>query len=98
MSMGFGLIHDLPCMLCMYLGIADDTPAEMHHPLSGGRRIGKDVVLALCPPHHRGAPNVVGISQNRRAWEKYYGTNEEVLMKLQEKYIDRQKRKIFKEG
>ncbi len=84
------MMDQVPCMLCWHLSNGEvESPAEMHHPLSGGRRIGKDVVLALCQPHHRGAPGVVGISQNRRAWEKHYGTTEAELLRLQEKYIAR---------
>lgn len=43
------------CIVCRLEGTF--TPAELHHPLKGGRRIADDYVVPLCYYHHRSGLN-----------------------------------------
>jgi hypothetical protein len=46
------LKHHIPCMAC--LTKKKIRHPEIHHLTDGGRRLGHDWVLSLCPYHHRG--------------------------------------------
>ena len=78
-------IRALGCIVC--LGQKVDSPAEIHHILSGSRRIGEDSVLGLCQIHHRGQiNNEEAVSRHpwRREFEARYGTEAELLEKTRE--------------
>ena len=78
-------VRALGCIVCYGKGV--DSPAEIHHLLRGGRRIGEDSVIGLCVPHHRGGLNteeVVSRHPWRLAWESRYGTEAELLAKTKE--------------
>lgn len=69
-------ITQLGCIVCIIEGI-EGTPAEPHHRLSGGRRMGHRYSIPLCPPHHRSGRNdarVVSRDQCQRRFEARYGT------------------------
>ncbi len=71
-------VRDLGCIVC-WIDRAEFTPCEIHHRLSGGRRMGEMHVLGLCPPHHRGGRNdaeCVSRDHNKRRFEARYGTEE----------------------
>lgn len=79
------LARDLGCIVCKGEGV--DSPAEIHHILSGSRRLGEDYVLGLCQIHHRGQINTVqAVSRHpwRREFEARYGTEMELLEKTRE--------------
>ena len=42
------------CMACYQLGIKGWQYIEIHHLLSGNKRIGHMATVSLCPWHHRG--------------------------------------------
>ena len=50
-----GRVAALCCVLCRHLGLADDTPAIVHHLRTGqGRmRASHYDTLPLCPAHHQ---------------------------------------------
>jgi hypothetical protein len=78
-------VRALGCIVCHGNGV--DSPCDLHHLLSGGRRIGEDSVIGLCVPHHRGGLNteeVVSRHPWRLAWESRYGTEAELLAKTKE--------------
>lgn len=79
-------VRDLGCVVCLvHRGIF--TECEIHHCLSGGRRIGEMNVLGLCMPHHRGGRNddeCVSRDHNQRRFEAAYGTEAELLKKTKE--------------
>lgn len=50
----FRRLVDLGCICCKILGFY--SVPEIHHILSGGRRIGHMSTLPLCIYHHRGVP------------------------------------------
>ena len=79
------LARDLGCIVCKGEGV--DSPAEIHHILSGSRRIGEYSVLGLCQIHHRGQINTAkAVSRHpwRREFEARYGTEKELLEKTRE--------------
>ena len=71
-------IRELGCIICLlFRGIY--SPAEIHHILSGGRRIGEKYVLGLCQRHHRGGfNNSLCTSRHpyRQAFVTRYGAEE----------------------
>jgi hypothetical protein len=74
-------IKQLPCVACLQMGITN-YGVDAHHILRGGRRIGDDHVLPLCPPHHRGhLNNETAVSRHpwRKAFEARYGSEEQLL-------------------
>ena len=76
--------RELGCIVCYLFG-TPGTPASIHHMLDGGRRIGEMFVLPLCRPHHQGGfcgPVIFSRHPYRRAFEKAYGTERELLEKV----------------
>lgn len=69
------------CLACEADGIPD-TPAELHHPLTPGkRRVHQDCVIPLCPTHHRAGQRdgmYVGRHNGARAFAERYGTDAEL--------------------
>jgi hypothetical protein len=74
-------VREHGCIVC-YEFLALYSPCEIHHLLSGGRRIGEMHVLGLCKPHHRGGRNdaeVVSRHPWRKEFESRYGTEPTLL-------------------
>lgn len=44
-------LQEIGCMACREYGFYQ--PADMHHQLSGNKRIGDEATVPLCPYHHR---------------------------------------------
>jgi hypothetical protein len=79
------------CVACEVQGL--DNPFEgcdAHHLLSGGRRIGHDATVGLCPWHHRAVPVWSDAKRTRSAYgpslmdgsklfRDAYGTDDELL-------------------
>lgn len=81
------------CIACFVTGISG-TPAEIHHLLRGGRRIGHLNSIPLCPPHHRGGRNdqaIVSRHPWRKEFEQRYGTEMSLLEKTHE-LVERMRR------
>jgi len=79
-------ITQLGCICCHLTG-KGQTPAEPHHMLSGGRRLGHLFTIPLCPTHHRSGRNdkeVVSRDQNQRRFEARYGTEKSLLEKTRQ--------------
>lgn len=58
------------------------VPAEVHHMLSGGRKMGHLFTLPLCFEHHRSGRNderVTSRDHNQRRFEARYGTEAGML-------------------
>ena len=90
-------LRDMGCCVCKFVMGIDDSPAEIHHIVSGGRRLGESHVIPLCPTHHRqgvaGHPSRHSVNGNhggRAAFEAAYGTEFE-LMEKSEALIDGRK-------
>ena len=79
-------VRDLGCIACI---VAFDvfSPCDIHHILSGGRRIDEYSVIGLCPRHHRGGESG-GKFVSRHPWKARfileYGTEDELLAKTQQ--------------
>lgn len=68
-------IADFGCIICA-------SPACIHHAHTGsGGRKNHDIVLPLCHFHHQGAQGIHTLG--RKAWQKKYGTEQELLDKLE---------------
>ena len=75
----FGRLADLGCILCIYLGYGEGSPAEIHHIRRAGKR-SNSPVIALCREHHRGDPGIHGLG--RKAFEKTYSISEDDLLEF----------------
>lgn len=71
-----GLIAELGCVI-------SGEPAELHHcftRMGGGRN--HDHVIPLAPRHHRTGGYGVAIHAGKKAFERIYGTEAELLEKV----------------
>lgn len=79
-------ICELGCIVC-HTEKGVYSPAEVHHMLSGGRRLGHLFTLPLCFLHHRSGRNdelVVSRDQNQRRFEARYGKESDLLEKVRQ--------------
>jgi hypothetical protein len=79
-------ITQLGCIVCILTG-RGPTPAEVHHMLRGGRRMGHLFTIPLCVPHHRGGRDdeeITSRDQCQRRFEKRYGSEDYLLAKTRE--------------
>ena len=75
------------CIVCILTG-RGRTPAEVHHMLNGGRRMGHMFSIPLCPTHHRSGRNdseIVSRDQSQRRFEKRYGSESYLLRETQKR-------------
>lgn len=79
-------VRQVGCIVCLTsMNIRSDC--DIHHLLSGGRKIGEMDVLGLCDKHHRnGGDNKDWTSRHphRVRFEKRYGTEQSLLAKTRE--------------
>ena len=52
----FMRLQDVGCIACRIAVGTGGIPSDIHHILSGGRRISHSATLPLCCWHHRGLP------------------------------------------
>lgn len=76
-------VQSLGCVVCRNEGHGA-SPAEVHHLLKSGRRMGHRFTIPLCPPHHRPTiveTNIVFVSRHpyKKRFESKYGTELELL-------------------
>ena len=91
-------MQELGCTACQLDGVPS-VPGEVHHLLSGGRRISHDHSVLLCPWHHRGVlpsgrkaeefAEVHGpsLALAPNAFRRRYGDEEELLA-IQDALLD----------
>lgn len=72
------------CLVCFLENGVRGTPAELHHILDGGRRIGHLWSLPLCTPGHHRSPATGKIARHpfKARFESTYGTEAELLAKM----------------
>lgn len=78
-------ILQLGCIVCRREGLGE-TPAEQHHMLSGGRRMGHMYSIPLCYLHHRSGRDdaeVTSRDHNQRRFEARYGKESALLVECQ---------------
>jgi hypothetical protein len=81
-------VRSLGCIICQLFHLCY-SPCEIHHRLTGGRRMGERFVLGLCFLHHRSGrcdEEVVSRDHNQRRFEARYG-KEEWLQEKQDEAI-----------
>ena len=74
-------VAELGCVVCrlQHLGF---TPAVIHHTrfsVGLGQRAHYSKTIPLCPPHHTDGGYGVAIHAGKEAWERKYGTEQELL-------------------
>lgn len=86
----FEIIRDFGCICCRMKGYKS-LVTEVHHLLSGGRRIGHDATVGLCPWHHRGVrfdgwgPSAMvamfgtSLALGSKPFHEQFGSDEELL-------------------
>jgi hypothetical protein len=81
----FDKLHRIGCICCKLAGSGYRAP-DIHHVLSGGRRIGNKATLPLCPEHHRMPSNgtVVGpsLADGSKLFTARWGTQIALLAKV----------------
>jgi hypothetical protein len=81
----FDLLHRIGCICCRKAGSGYRAP-DVHHILSGGRRISHQATLPLCPDHHRipstGAVVGPSLADGSRVFEAKWGTQLELLAEV----------------
>ena len=89
----FDRIKDGPCIACLQRGIdlSGQGLVEVHHLLSGGRRIGHMATVGLCMWSHRGVPFWLctheemrdhygpALSEGSKPFRDEFGTDAELL-------------------
>jgi hypothetical protein len=74
-------VISLGCLVCRLTG-KGATPAEFHHLLRNGRRLGHRYGIPLCYVHHRSGRNDDAATSRhpwRKEFEKRYGTENDLL-------------------
>lgn len=86
----FGWLYEIGCICCRKDGLGHE-PAQIHHILSGGTRMGHDYTIPLCPWHHKGEPKGgyqagdmallkgPSLALHKRQFVRDYGTELELL-------------------
>jgi len=72
----FDKVAGLGCLICR-------SPAIIHHIetyMGGGRD--HDKVIPLCPRHHQYGGEGVSLHDNKTIWQSIYGTEQELLTKV----------------
>jgi hypothetical protein len=90
-------IHDLKCCACEKLGIDQQHPTEAHHLIGFG--IGKKAsdlfTIPLCSKHHaRGNKGDAIHETPLKQWERKFGTQQELLEKVNLELINKMLEKI----
>lgn len=87
----FARLHELGCIACRLDGAGYVVQAEIHHFLSGNKRIGHDATVPLCQWHHRAIPwpycteaeclatHGPSFHRHTRQFRARYGTDAELL-------------------
>ena len=90
------------CIACKLRGV-DSYAVEIHHLLSGGRRIGHMATIGLCCWHHRGVPfefcshaecrDAFGpaLSEGSKPFRAEFGTDAELLQVQNELLSERER-------
>ena len=86
-------VRGIGCIACI-VSLGFSSPCDIHHLLSGGRKIGEMFVLGLCPPHHRSGLNndtVVSRHHWKAEFERRYGTEAQLLARTRALVADRRR-------
>jgi hypothetical protein len=72
------------CIACWMLG-HPETPYDVQHLLSGGRRVSHLWTIPLCPAHHRNVEfspslHIASIARNPRTFREVFGSDNDLLL------------------
>lgn len=87
-------LSKMQCPCCLMV-LIHYHKVEIHHIVSGNKRLGHWYTIPLCAGHHRGeftdtqvmrmsAHDLVAISDGRYAFQTVYGTEKAIWLKIQE--------------
>jgi hypothetical protein len=83
----FDKLHRLGCICCLKAGSGYRAP-DVHHILRGGRRMGHQWTIGLCPEHHRVPSNgtVIGpsLADGSKKFESCWGPQLKLLAEVNE--------------
>jgi hypothetical protein len=73
-------VVEMGCIVCRNAGYGESL-AEAHHIGNGtmGKKASNREVIPLCPVHHRTGNYGVAVHAGRKEWEKFNGTEWELL-------------------
>ena len=76
-------VADMGCIVCRDFHHVY-SPAAIHHIGNGtmGKRASNYEVLPLCPMHHQHGGYGIAVHAGRKAWEAAYGTERELLERV----------------
>ncbi len=81
----------IACCVCVRTG-RGETPCQVHHMLSGGRRMGHLFTIGLCYLHHESGRNdeeVVSRDHNQRRFEARYGSERMLWQWTKQQIVER---------
>ena len=82
-------IHDLPCSLCLHLGIEQKTRTTAHHKHGEGmgKKVSDLLSMSLCDEHHQNGEFVFH-EIGRVAWEEKFGIDQDFLIEVTNKMLE----------
>ena len=80
-------VREINCVLCRFLEISNQTPAEIHHIEAVRDKYSDFAVVPLCTEHHRGKNGVHGLS--RKGFESRYKLTQIDLLALTNFYKEK---------
>ena len=94
-------LREMGCCISLFVYGEPDTPADIHHIVEGGRRLGHQFVIPLAPIFHRQGTelypslhSVNGSHGGRSLFKETYGYDEYQLLAKCEEYLDWEYSKI----
>lgn len=81
----FDMFPALGCICCLLRFGTTNLSYDVHHIISGGRRLGHWWSLPLCPQHHRykGTGPWTSIANGSKAFSRIHGTELDLWLKVQ---------------
>lgn len=80
MSAHLERLHEIPCVVCVHMGMPQSWPVHAHHLESVRDSLSDYAAIPLCADHHQGPNGIHGLS--RRGFETRYKLSELDLLKL----------------
>ena len=87
-------LREMGCCVSLFVFDEPDTPADIHHIVEGGKRLGHQFVIPLAPIFHRQGTeqypsihSVNGKHGSKRLFAERYGFDEYELLKKCEQYL-----------
>ena len=86
-------LREMGCCVSLFVFEQPDTPADIHHLVEGGKRLGHQFVIPLAPIFHRQGteqyPSIHSVcgKGGKKAFIDAYGYDEYQLLKMCEDYL-----------